>query len=189
MKIVTERLEIRPLIPTDYKAWLTGHAQRLPQQTKYDPGPADLTKCTADWFEFLCQRYQELAQEDKVYIFAIFNGQGQHLGHVDLATIRRADNQWANIGYMLHNQFWRCGYASEAVRSVLVAGFTELGYHRIEAAINLDNVASITLAKRVGMQDEGIRRGFFYENGAWVDHHIFAAIPSDLDLEAKPPSR
>ncbi|MEM7118892.1 MAG: GNAT family protein [Chloroflexota bacterium] len=186
---MTERLEIRPLIPTDHKAWLAGHARRLSQQTKYDPGPVDLSKCTADWFAFLCQRHQALAQEDKVYVFGLFNGQGQHLGHIDLATIRREDNQWANIGYVLHNQFWRRGYASEAVRAALSAGFTELGYHRIEAAINLDNTASITLARRVGMQDEGIRRGFFYENDDWVDHRIFAAIPSDLDLAAQPPSR
>lgn len=105
-----------------------------------------------------------------------------------MATIRRVDNQWANIGYVVHNQFWRRGYASEAVRAALIAGFTKLGYHRIEAAINLDNIASITLAQRVGMQDEGIRRGFFYENGEWVDHRIFAAIPSDLNLQAQPPS-
>jgi L-amino acid N-acyltransferase YncA len=59
---------------------------------------------------------------------------GQHLGATDTATIRRADNQWANLG-----------------------------------AINLDNRRSIALAKSIGMQREGIRKHFIYENNQWVD--------------------
>jgi [ribosomal protein S5]-alanine N-acetyltransferase len=61
-------------------------------------------------------------------------------------------------------------------------------YHRIEACINLDNHASIRLAQCVGMQKECIRRGFIYENEQWVDHFIYAALPVDFGLVAKPPA-
>ena len=75
----------------------------------------------------------------------------------------------------------------EAVRAALIAGFDRLDYHRIEAAINLDNQASIALAQSVGMQKECIRRGFLYENEQWVDHLIYVALPHDLSLSEKSP--
>lgn len=189
LTIVTARFVVRPLTPDDHAAWLVGFRESLLKQSKYDHGRRNLDECTPDWFRALCQRHQQLAHEDKVYVFGIFSHQGQHLGHTDLSTIRRKDNQWANLGYRIHNQFWRQGVGKEAVRAVLEAGFEQLGYHRIEAAINLDNEASIALAKSVGMQDEGIRRGFFFEDNAWVDHRIYCAIPTDLKLADTPPTR
>jgi RimJ/RimL family protein N-acetyltransferase len=109
------------------------------------------------------------------------------LGNVDLSTIYREEKQWANLGYSIHNQYWKQGFGNEAVRAVLIAGFENLGYHRIEAAINLDNHPSIALAQSVGLQKECVRRGFYYEDEQWVDHLIYVALPSDLGLAEKPP--
>ena len=80
-------------------------------------------------------------------------------------------------------------FRKEAVRAALIAGFDTLKYHRIEAAINLDNQASLALAESVGMQKECIRRGFLYENEQWVDHFIYVALPPDLGLVEKPPTK
>lgn len=109
-------------------------------------------------------------------------------GNIDLSTIRRGEYQWAILGYEIHNQHWKQGFGKEAVRAALIAGFETLGYHRIEAAINIDNQASIALAQSLGMQRECIRRGFLYEKQQWVDHLIYVAIPSDLGLVEKPPA-
>ena len=73
------------------------------------------------------------------------------------------------------------------MKAALIAGFNQLGYHRIEAAINCDNHPSIALAQSVGLQKECVRRGFYYENKQWVDHVIYVALPSDLGLAEKPP--
>lgn len=179
----TERLVLRPLQPADYMVWYAGFSRRLPAQRPYDPGRVDLTGCNQEWFNALCQRHQRLAIDDQVYIWGIFlRTTGIHLGAIDIATIRRAENQWANLGYSIHNQHWRQGFAKEAVKIALVAGFQDLHYHRIEAAINVDNHPSIALARALGMQHEGMRRGFFYEHDAWADHVIYASIPSDVGL-------
>lgn len=188
LTLTTDRLILRPQQPSDYKAWYTGYSGRLPKQHPYDEGVVDLEGCDAEWFSGLCDRHQHLAVTDQVYIFGIFLREtGQHLGHVDLSTIRREENQWANLGYGIHNQYQRRGFGREAVRAALLAGFETLTYHRIEAAINLDNEGSIALAKSVGLQKECLRRGFFYENEQWVDHLIYVALPSDLGLIEKPP--
>ncbi|MGV2828375.1 GNAT family N-acetyltransferase [Myxosarcina sp. GI1(2024)] len=90
------------------------------------------------------------------------------------------------MGYEIHNQYSRKGIGKEAVRAALIAEFKSLGYHRIEAIINLDNQASIVLAESVGMQKECIRRGFLYQNKQWIDRLIYVASPRDMNLVEKP---
>ncbi len=181
LTIETDRLILRPLEPSDYEAWYAGFANRLPQQSQYDEGQICLEDYDRDWFVDLCDRHQTQALSDYVYIFGVFSKQtSQHLGFVDLSTIQREEKQWANLGYSIHNQYWRQGFGKESVQALLRAGFETLGYHRIEAAINLDNHFSIALAQSVGLAKECIRREFYYENGQWVDHVIYVALASDF---------
>ncbi|MGK7892370.1 MAG: GNAT family N-acetyltransferase [Xenococcus sp. (in: cyanobacteria)] len=178
LTITTERLILRPQKPEDYQLWYEGYASRQ----------LDMTGCDREWFIELCHKHQKLALEDRCYIFAIFcQSSERHLGNIDLSTIRREENYWANLGYSIHDPHRRKGYAKEAVKASLMEGFQRLDYHRIEAAINLDNYASIALAKSVGMKQECIRRGFYYKDNQWVDHIIYAAIPPDLGLHEQPP--
>ncbi|MEM1238275.1 MAG: GNAT family protein [Cyanobacteria bacterium P01_H01_bin.26] len=187
--IETDRLILRPQKSSDYEVWYAGFSGRLPQQSKYDEGWISLKGCDPAWFSKLCAHHQEQALSDYAYIFGVFSKQtAQHLGFVDLSTIYREEKQWANLGYSIHNQHWGQGFGREAVKAALIAGFENLGYHRIEAAINLDNRPSIALAQKVGLQKECIRRGFYYENEQWVDHVIYVALPSDLGLAEKPPA-
>lgn len=186
----TERLIIRPQQPSDYESWYAGFSGRSPKQHQYDDGLVSLEHCDRQWFADLCRYHQQQALSDRMFVFGIFSRQGdRHLGNIDLSTISRGDYQWGLLGYEIHNQYWRQGFGKEAVRAALIAGFETLNYHRIEAAINLDNQASIALAESVGMQKECIRRRFLYEDEQWVDHLIYVALPSDLDLIEKPPTK
>lgn len=189
LTIETERLILHPYKSDDYQSWYAGFSGRLLQQYKYDEGQISLDGCDLDWFSNLCQRHQKQALSDYAYIFGVFLKQThQHLGSVDISTIQREEKQWANLGYSIHNQYWRQGFGKEAVRALLIAGFENFAYHRIEAAINLDNYPSIALAESVGLQKECVRRGFYYENNQWVDHLIYVALPGDFGLVEKPPA-
>jgi [ribosomal protein S5]-alanine N-acetyltransferase len=180
LRIETDRLILRPQEPRDFKAWYDGFVNRSPARSTYDEGQIDMARCNPDWFLGICERHQEQALRDYAYILGVFSKQThQHLGNVDLSTIQREQKQWANLGYSIHNQHWRQGFAKEAVSALLIAGFQDLAYHRIEAAINLDNHASIALAKSVGLQQECVRRGFYYENEQWVDHVIYVGLAED----------
>ena len=151
MTINTERLILRPQHKSDYKSWYAGFVGRLPKQHPYDTGKLNMNSCDSAWFSELCTHHQELAKKDWVYIFGIFERDtNRHLGNIDLATIRRKDNQWANLGYSIHNQYQRRGYGKEATQAAIICGFQDLNYHRIEAAINLDNSASIAFAESIG---------------------------------------
>ncbi|MFF2886450.1 GNAT family N-acetyltransferase [Paenibacillus sp. NPDC057967] len=170
----TEWLVIRPLAKQDYSNWLHAFEARHPSQSKHDQGRRDMSECTEEWFERLVDRHQELALDDKAYIFGLFRkADGAHLGMIDFSTLARDEFQWGRIGYSIHNQYWRKGYGREAVIEAIHLAFSDLNFHRIEAHINLDNELSVKLAESAGMQLECTRNAFLYEHGEWTDHLIY----------------
>ncbi|KAA0547648.1 GNAT family N-acetyltransferase [Bacillus sp. BGMRC 2118] len=172
--IQSDRLIVRPYEKKDYHNWLTMFTNRLPSQHQYDDGKIDMSICSEEWFELLVQKHQHMALEDKIYVFGIFRkSDGSNVGSIDFSTIMRDEYQWARFGYTIHNQFWRNGYGSEAVKASLQLAFTSLNYYRIEAHINLDNEASKKLAEKVGLQFECVRKRFIYENEMWTDHLVY----------------
>lgn len=46
LTFTTERLEIRPLVNSDYDSWLKGFLERKPSQYQYDDGLIDMSICT-----------------------------------------------------------------------------------------------------------------------------------------------
>ena len=59
------------------------------------------------------------------------------------------------FGYILHREYWRQGYGSEAVRTAVDYGFTSLGLSRVELWIHAGNVASQRLAHTLGFRQRG----------------------------------
>jgi ribosomal-protein-alanine N-acetyltransferase len=58
----------------------------------------------------------------------------------------------AEIGWALSMRYRGKGYATEAAKALVEYGFTELKLRRIVAFTERDNVASINVMKRIGMQ-------------------------------------
>ncbi|SDL94272.1 GNAT family N-acetyltransferase [Sediminibacillus halophilus] len=170
----TNRLTIRPLEKLDYDNWLRQFKARQPSRHKYDQGKVDMSECTEKWFAGLVEKHQALAAADDAYIFGVFRkADGTHLGMIDFSTYERGTFQWGRIGYTIHNHFWRHGYGKESVKAALQMALTDLGYHRIEAHINLDNNPSINLAISCGMEYECTRKGFIYEFDQWTDNLVY----------------
>ena len=64
------------------------------------------------------------------------------------------DNNSAEIGYVLHPDFWGRGLAMEAILRLMAFGFAELRLHRISAKIMTGNAASKRVAEKCGMRHE-----------------------------------
>lgn len=173
LTFTTDRLEIRPLVNSDYKSWLKGFLHRKHSQYQYDDGLIDMSICTKSWFGNLVKKHHELIEKDEMYILAIFDKNNQHIGMIDIVTIRRGNFQWAECGYFIHNQYWRNGYAYEALRKTLYIADKELEFHRLEAHVNIDNKPSIKLLEKSGFKFECTRKNFIYEFDQWTDNHIY----------------
>ena len=63
-------------------------------------------------------------------------------------------------GYFIHNQLWRKGYASEAMIELIKQAKT-LGFHRLEAHVNLDNVPSFKLLEKLGLNMNVLEKVLF----------------------------
>ncbi|MDQ2691068.1 MAG: GNAT family N-acetyltransferase, partial [Chloroflexota bacterium] len=58
------------------------------------------------------------------------------------------------IGYRLRRSAWGKGFATEAACAVRDFAFNSLGMQRLIALIDPDNIASIRVAEKLGMQYE-----------------------------------
>ncbi|MCJ7695679.1 MAG: GNAT family N-acetyltransferase [Anaerolineaceae bacterium] len=82
----------------------------------------------------------------------------------------------AEIGYDLSPSFWRQGYMKEALRAVISNGFEQMRLNRIEALVYVENDRSIQLLQRLGFKQEGVLRDYFYLDGNFFDHYLFALL-------------
>jgi ribosomal-protein-alanine N-acetyltransferase len=85
----------------------------------------------------------------------------------------------AEIGYEIHPDYWRNGYTSEAVLSVIQYGFDNLGLTRIGAVVFKDNGASTNLLAKVGFQKEGVLRDYMYQNGKAYDTYVYSLLKNN----------
>lgn len=68
------------------------------------------------------------------------------------------------------------GLMTEALRAAVDFAFGELGLHRLEANIQPDNTASISLVRRLGFKQEGFSPSYLRINGEWRDHERWALL-------------
>lgn len=93
----------------------------------------------------------------------------------DLANYR------AEVGYMLHPDFWRRGLISEALRNVINFGFREMKLHSISANINPGNDASRQILLKHGFEKEAYFKEDYYFQGKFLDSEIYGLINHYLD--------
>jgi ribosomal-protein-alanine N-acetyltransferase len=88
----------------------------------------------------------------------------------------------AEIGYDLHPAYWQQGIMSEALRAVIAYGFSEgffFRLNRIEALTYVEHEASAGLLRKLGFEEEGIRREYGYWKGETHDLRGFSLLRRD----------
>ena len=185
----TKRLTIRPYEETDFVVWKQAYLERLPKQNRFDLGPIPPGKIQRANFRKVLSLHKKARQRDLLYVFGVFeNKSGKCVGFLDVYVQSRLNSQCANIGYVIHNQFWRRGYAKEAASALVRLAFRSLKLHRIEAGVDPKNKASVAVAKAIGMNFEGTRRSCDFENGSWKNLEYYVIVPSDLRLKSSKPT-
>ena len=91
------------------------------------------------------------------------------------------------IGYDLHPAYWRQGIMTEALRAVIDYGFSEefcFWLNRIEALTYVEHEASAGLLRKLGFQEEGIRREYGYWKGESHDLRSFSLLRRDWEASS-----
>ena len=87
----------------------------------------------------------------------------------------------AEIGYILHPDYWGKGITQEAITVVIKYGFEVMKLHSIEANVNPDNAASIRLLEKNGFVREAYFKENYYFDGKFLDSAIYSLIISDYE--------
>jgi RimJ/RimL family protein N-acetyltransferase len=74
---------------------------------------------------------------------------GEVIGDAGFGVFRQTGD--VELGYTLRRDRWGRGYATEAARACLDAGFAHLGVARIVAVVDEENARSFHVAERIGM--------------------------------------
>ena len=125
-------------------------------------------------------RLKKLVQQDRAFPFHIFRETPSALiGACNITHVDRGAAQSAKLGYWVGERYARNGFARAAVTAASGFCFDQLGLHRIEAAVQTDNHASIKVLEACGYTREGTARGYLKIGGVWADHEIYTKLSSD----------
>lgn len=163
----------------DYEGWAQVREASRAHLEPWEPlwPEDDLTKSA---FRRRLRRYASELASDQSVPFFIFREQGELIGGLTIANIRRGVAQSATIGYWMAAAHAGQGHMTNAVRLACRFGFDQLRLHRIEAACIPENEASRRVLEKAGFRREGYAREYLCIAGRWHDHLLHALLPEDL---------
>lgn len=168
--IATARLLIRPFQAEDWRAMLSYTTD--PAVMEYMEGGV----LTAEQTHAFVARH---LNGDEEYAYALLLDDASTLiGHMVF-------HPWFapatyEIGWVLHPNYQRRGYASEAALALLRYGFETMKLHRIIATCQPENQASWGVMEKIGMRREGHFQKCIHRGGdVWWDEYFYALLAEE----------
>lgn len=151
MKILeTERLILRHLQSDDVDALFAFYSD--PQITQFIPDAPTSWEETQSELSWFCNGHPEHPQ---LGLWATIHKESQQfIGRCGLLPWTVDERLEVEVAYAIKKEFWGQGLATEAAQAVLDYGFNRLHYSRLVSLIDSDNIASIRVAEKIGMQFE-----------------------------------
>lgn len=110
-----------------------------------------------------------------------FKENGQLIGTIDFVWWQ-PKNRAAEIGYVLHPDYWGKGIMAEACRKLVSFGFTQMDLIRIQARCVKENIASEKVMQKAGMTFEGtIRKGILLK-GKHQDIQLYSILREEYSM-------
>ena len=173
-EIDTDRLTLRRLAYTDLKD-IYDYAKH-PEVSKHLIWAAHETELDSiEFLNFVLEKYNKnqpapwgiaLKKEKKVI---------GTIGYLDWDK----KNAKAELGYVLHCCYWKKGYMTEALKSVVDFGFNKMYLNRIEARTVPENIPSQKLLEKVGFKREGLLREQMLVKNRFRDFYIYSIIKKE----------
>jgi RimJ/RimL family protein N-acetyltransferase len=159
---LSDEYYLRDLLASDLEGAYPGWFQdqevcRFNSHGKFFPSRADLAA------------YVEGCRGGDRVVMAICHQRDGHIGNVSLQSISGIDRT-AEFAILLGDRrHWQRGVGELAARALLAHGFDKLNLERIYCGTAAGNLGMQGLARRLGMLEEGRRRGHLFLDGERVD--------------------
>lgn len=171
MVLTSERLDLNPLTIEDFEEIHELHSQPMVAQYNTIGIPEDISETV-----LLMEKALKTPVEDLWVIRK--KESGEFVGEIGL-KLSSEKYRKGEVHYSLHPDQWGNGYATEALKMVINFGFSHLKLHRLEAGVAVDNLRSVSVLERVGMQREGLCRKILPLQTGWADNYMYAILDED----------
>src|SRR5699024_5606100 len=126
-------------------------------------------------FRSMVRMQDRQAKRSQSVPFAIEVG-GDFRGQITVSGLSWGSILSGQIGYWIDSRVAGRGITPIAVAMAVDHCFFTLGLHRIEINIRPENTASLRVVDKLGLRDEGLRKGYMHIDGQWCDHRTFAVL-------------
>ncbi len=182
MKILeTEHLILRPFEETDFEAV---HAYTsVAENVQYMIwGPNDKSQTKAFILQAIAQSKKNPCRNYQYA--AVLKSSQKLIGGCNIAIL---GNDEAEVGWILHRDYWKQGFGTEMGKRILEFGFNELGLHRIVAHCDTENYGSLRVMERIGMRREGCfleaRPANKFSDRKYGDEYIYAILRDEWEIQ------
>jgi ribosomal-protein-alanine N-acetyltransferase len=106
---------------------------------------------------------------------------GMFIGECELYPLKPQIQPWYEwaIGFTLSPLFWRQGYMSETLKSIIEYAFRNFELHRIKADVHTFNIPSNNLLLKLRFKLEGVQSSKILINNKYYDMNLMALTKFD----------
>lgn len=170
--VLTPRLRLRPFVADDYESLYAYRSQ--PDVLRYVYRPVATRESAMLYLGKSAVMHPE-RDGDWLTLGVELPGRDGVIGEVGLGFTAIEKGQ-GEIGYIFSPDVAGEGYATEAVRALITMAFEHVGFHRLVARIDEENMASVALAKRLSMRHEARLVENDIRDGAWSSELVYAVL-------------
>ncbi len=174
-RLRTERLELRPLVSSDFPQWNEVRERCRDWLAKWEPRPpASAPDPSRDPQAFAnrCRMRERERSLGTAFDFGLWH-EGWFCGEINVSHVARGAFQSAHVGYWIDERLAGKGLVAEGLLAVFGFAFDQAGLHRVQVSIMPRNAASLRVVSKLGLRSEGIAQGYIQIAGVWEDHERF----------------
>jgi ribosomal-protein-alanine N-acetyltransferase len=191
--IRTARLRLRPLEGADRDAHIAFMLANAEHLRRWQPAPPPGSTPESRFDRALERSREGVSSGRELRLFAFGRGpgigadvEGPLVGWFNLNNVARGVFQNAYAGWALGADFVGRALATEGVHALLDVAFAPpprgMGLHRVQANVMPVNDRSIGVARRCGLREEGLCRGYLEIAGRWEDHLMFGKLADEHEV-------
>jgi len=179
------QVEVRPLRSRDGAAWSEVRTRNERWLSRWEGRPPAqrpmswAARNSPSVFAAMLRTQRREARAGRMLPFGITVG-GRLRGAVTVASVTRGAYDGAHVGYWVDQDVAGRGVMPTALALVLDHCFGPVGLHRVEADVRPENTASLSVVRKLGFAEEGLRRRYLFIDEAWRDHQSFALLAEDV---------